>query len=113
MESRVREIFSKHLAASNDINEAATESYRELSEEALACAYEGRVVDKPVWDLLIKIIRALARVKLYSVYYDNYPNIDAVEFGPRILTMFTCSSRHGEMSSSSSLNITTSSCLNA
>jgi hypothetical protein len=80
-DSRIRDIFFGHLK-DKDANEAIAETHREISESVLAQIYEGQTVDKPTWDLLIKIIKGVARVNLYSPYFEQ-PEAEMVSFGPQ------------------------------
>lgn len=81
-DEKVREIFFRHLQDKDDANEAVAEAHREMGESILADLYEGRVVDKSVWDLLLKIIRSMARVNLFSPYFEEEQETDTVLFGP-------------------------------
>ena len=80
-DEKAREIFFRHLK-DKDVNEAVVEAHREMGESILADIYEGQVVDKAVWRLLLKIIRSMARVNLFSSYFEEQQETDAVSFGP-------------------------------
>ena len=98
-DEKVREIFFKHLR-DNNVNESFAEAHREMGENILADIYEGQVVDPErsregpqrastlygvdtaVRELLLKIIRAMARVNLFSPYFEEKPETETVSFGP-------------------------------
>ena len=80
-DEKVREIFFRHLQDKN-VNEAVAEAHREMGDGILADIYESQMVDKAVWELLLKIIRSMARVNLFSPYFKEAPETDTVLFGP-------------------------------
>ncbi len=80
-DEKVREIFFRHLK-DNNVNESFAEAYREMGENILADIYEGQVVDTAVRELLLKIIRSMARLNLFSPYLEEKPETDTVSFGP-------------------------------
>ena len=81
-DEKVREIFFRHLKDKDDANEAVAEAHREMGESILADMYEDQVVDKAVRELLLKIIRGMARVNLFTPYFEEDPETDTVLFGP-------------------------------
>lgn len=79
-EEKVRTIFFKHLK-DHDPSEAIAETYREISENILAQTYEDQVVEKSAWELLLKIVRGMARVNLYLPFFEQ-TEADVIAFGP-------------------------------
>ena len=80
-DEKVKDIFYRHLQDKN-VNEAVAETHREMGDGILADIYESQMVDKAVWELLLKIIRSMARVNLFSPYFKEVPETDTVLFGP-------------------------------
>ena len=79
-EEKIREIFFRHLKVRKP-NRAIAETYREVSEYVLAQAYEGQIVEKTAWELLLKIIKGLSTANLYRPYFE-VTDIGLVSFGP-------------------------------
>lgn len=87
-DEKVREIFFRHLQ-DKDVNEAVAEAHREMGESILADIYTGHVVDKAVWELLLKIIRGMARANLFSPYFEEGEEDTPHHFGSEFFADIT------------------------
>ena len=79
-DNRIISTFFGHLENKSPY-QAAAETYRRIGEELLAQVYENRTVEKPVWDMLLKMMRNLSALNFY-VNSDKTPGEEAFSFGP-------------------------------
>ena len=80
-DEKILSAFFEHLKDKNP-DQAAAETYRQIGEDLLAEVYKDQTVDKPVWDMLLKMMRALSRLNFY-ISSDEELADTAASFGPQ------------------------------
>lgn len=76
-DDRIRSMFFEHLK-DKDPNYALVAVYQEVSKDLLAKMYEGQTVDSSVWEMILKITRAVAQLNLYFGFTAEPPGTQIV-----------------------------------